>query len=323
MSPHRHCRWGLIGIPAGPLGPSQPGRSTGDVQGHLLGFRANAGSRPIRGHALSASTVIAPDLVMDWHQRGRAHTRTGSPGARRTSVISGFGVAAAFAIRRPRPRSRRRLDRPSWGSTRFVPQSVTPSRRARLPRRSTAAVPATLEVPFDDRSRGHQRLRPHRPPVAQGADRARPGRRGRRRQRPRRRRRPTPSCSSTTRPTAPTRARSATPTTPSSSTARRSRSSRSPTRRSSRGATSASTSSSSRPAASPTRRRPRPTSTPARRRSSSAPRPRARTSRSSWASTRTSTTPRSTTSSATPAAPRTAWRRRPRWSTTTGSSSAA
>ena len=40
---------------------------------------------------------------------------------------------------------------------------------------------------LDDRSRRHQRLRPHRPPVPQGAHRAGARRRGRRRQRPRRR----------------------------------------------------------------------------------------------------------------------------------------
>ena len=49
---------------------------------------------------------------------------------------------------------------------------------------------------------------------------------------------------------------------------------------------------------------------------SSAPRPRARTSRSSWASTRIATTRPPITSSATPAARRIAWPRPPRWSMT-------
>ena len=76
-----------------------------------------------------------------------------------------------------------------------------------------------------------------------------------------------------------------------------------------RGSNSASSTSSNRPACSPRRRRPRVTSRPALARSSSPRRPRARTSRSSWASTTRSTTPSNTTSSPTPAARRTAWRR--------------
>ena len=88
------------------------------------------------------------------------------------------------------------------------------------------------------------------------------------------------------------------------------------TRQRSRGATSASTSCSRAPASSPTPRRRGPTSPPAPRRSSSARPRRARTSRSSSGSTRTSTTRRATTSSPTPRARRTASPRSPRSSTT-------
>ena len=155
----------------------------------------------------------------------------------------------------------------------------------------------------------HQRLRPHRSPVPQGAHRALPGRRGRGHQRPRRHRDQRATCSSTTRPTAPIRAPSSTPTTRSSSTARRSRSSSSRTRRSCPGSDlgvdivieSTGIFTDADQGRGPPRR-------PAPRRSSSPPRPRARTSPSSWASTRRSTTPPSTTSSPTPPAPPTAWR---------------
>ena len=85
---------------------------------------------------------------------------------------------------------------PRRGPRRFVqsPRPVLGHRsgcastdRFSRPARRAGAQPLQ-EVPHHGHPRRHQRLRPDRSPVAQGADRARPGRRGGRRQRPGRRR---------------------------------------------------------------------------------------------------------------------------------------
>ena len=128
-----------------------------------------------------------PSTSAPGSDRGRAPTST-----RRTAGLPSTARRPASGSPQPPPsrppqRSRRRPGRSSrLGRCGPVPRFACISRRVPPRRRSTIRRTDPRRIP-DDRPRRHQRFRPHRPAVAEGHPRARPGRGGRRRQRPRRR----------------------------------------------------------------------------------------------------------------------------------------
>ena len=205
-SPLRPGRWGLNGVPAGSQWPAADRAARRlSVPPPLLRFQPNARTCTRRGHTLSALTALAPGLGMDSRRAGTSpHDLRSSARRPREGAPAVFGVAVTAT--RPGGRGSAPDVAPIGYRMRAangLVQSFTRStRRARLPGRSSIGVPRTRRF-LDDHSCRHQRLRPHRPPVPQGAHRARPRTSRSSPSTTSSTSRPTRCCSSTTRPTAP------------------------------------------------------------------------------------------------------------------------
>ena len=154
----------LHGVP--PHGASGPRRG-------LRAFatiRANPSIRSAEVTPCPLSRPPHPTSAPPSTDRGRASSSTGPPaGLPRTARRPASGSPQSSRTTRPPQRSRRRLGRSSpRGSSGLVPRFACHSSRAPPSGRPTVRRPDPRRIP-DDRPRRHQRFRPHRPPVAQGA----------------------------------------------------------------------------------------------------------------------------------------------------------
>ena len=193
-----------------------------------LGLHARPGDRHVRddgpdvtGFQLSASAPATFGLAFigvhrDRRRRDRPVRRVDRRGRQHIAPRRQDLVRRPAGPRTPELRLRRdarlRPRRAGRHGDAAAARPVPPARPSDAYRRRADA--SRHQRSRHDHARRHQRLRPDRTPVPQGAHRARARRGGRRDQRPGRQPRSTPSCSSTTRPTGRTRVRSTTRTTP-------------------------------------------------------------------------------------------------------------